>query len=145
MENSKYPIRAGNHIEDRGAMVNFSIVGRNCTLQERKDYFEYDKLTGEREKIAKHIRDTWEDLDAVIGGQISIDIYPKGNDKSQVLNVIEQERLVPPNEYIFIGDGIENGGNDYPLAELMDNTEICDWYQTKGWEHTKEILESLSD
>ena len=46
---------------------------------------------------------------------------------------------------IFIGDGIENGGNDYPLAELMDNTEICDWYHTKGWEHTKEILESLID
>ena len=45
----------------------------------------------------------------------------------------------------MIGDGIENGGNDYPLAELMDNTEICDWYHTKGWEHTKEILESLND
>ena len=84
------------------------------------------KLTDERKTIAKYIRESWNDLDAVIGGQISIDIYPKGNDKSQVLNVIEQERLVPPSEYIFIGDGIENGGNDYPLAELMDNTEICD-------------------
>ena len=145
LDSSDYPIKAGNHIEDRGSMVNFSMVGRKCSLQERKDYFKYDELTGEREKIAKYIRDTWEDLDAVIGGQISIDIYPKGNDKSQVLNVIEQERLVPPNEYIFIGDGIENGGNDYPLAELMDNTEICDWYHTKGWEHTKEILESLID
>ena len=140
-----YPVRAGNHIEDRKSMLNFSIVGRKCNLQERKDYFEYDKLTDERKEIAKHIIENWNDLDAVIGGQISIDIYPKGNDKSQVLNVIEQERLVPPNEYIFIGDGIENGGNDYPLAELMDNTEICDWYHTKGWEHTKEILESLND
>ena len=48
-------------------------------------------------------------------------------------------------KFIFIGDGIENGGNDYPLAELMDNIEGCDWYHTKGWEHTKEILESLID
>ena len=145
MSNSQYPHRYGNHIEDRGSMVNFSIVGRDCTQEQREEYFEWDKQSLERKIIAQAIKEKFPDLDAVIGGQISIDIYPKGNDKSQVLNVIEQERLVPPSEYIFIGDGIENGGNDYPLAELMDNTEICDWYHTKGWEHTKEILESLND
>ncbi len=142
---SKYYHRAGNHIEDRGSMLNFSVVGRNCTQEQREDYFKWDKQTNERKNISNDIKSTWTKLDAVIGGQISIDIYPKGSDKSQVLNIIEQERLVPPSEYIFIGDGIENGGNDYPLAELMDNTEICDWYHTKGWEHTKEILESLID
>ena len=145
LSNSIYPHRYGNHIEDRGSMVNFSIVGRDCTQEQRDEYFEWDKQSLERKIIANAIKEKFPDLDAVIGGQISIDIYPKGNDKSQVLNVIEQERLVPPNEYIFIGDGIENGGNDYPLAELMDNTPICDWYHTKGWEHTKEILESLND
>ena len=142
---SQYKYRYGNHIEDRGSMVNFSIVGRNCTQEQREKYYEWDKEKGERRKMSIFLKNKFKDLDAVIGGQISIDIYPKGMDKSQVLNVIEQERLVPPNEYIFIGDGIENGGNDYPLAELMDNIEICDWYHTKGWEHTKEILESLND
>ena len=145
LSNSIYPHRYGNHIEDRGSMVNFSIVGRDCNQEQREEYYKWDKEKGERKIIAQAIKEKFPDLDAVIGGQISIDIYPKGMDKSQVLNVIEQERLVPPNEYIFIGDGIENGGNDYPLAELMDNTEICDWYHTKGWEHTKEILESLND
>jgi len=145
LSNSIYPHRYGNHIEDRGSMVNFSIVGRDCNQEQREEYYKWDKEKGERKIIAEAIKEKFPDLDAVIGGQISIDIYPKGMDKSQVLNVIEQERLVPPNEYIFIGDGIENGGNDYPLAELMDNTEICDWYHTKGWEHTKEILENLID
>ena len=142
---SQYPHRYGNHIEDRGSMVNFSIVGRNCTQEQREHFFKWDEEKDERKKISTFLKHKFKDLDAVIGGQISIDIYPKGMDKSQVLNVIEQERLVPPSEYVFIGDGIENGGNDYPLAELMDNTEICDWYHTKGWEHTKEILESLND
>ena len=142
---SQYPNRYGNHIEDRGSMVNFSVVGRDCTQEQREDYFEWDKRMGERNIMCMEIKGTYPGIDAVVGGQISIDIYPKGMDKSQVLNVIEQERLVPPNEYIFIGDGIENYGNDYPLAELMDNTEICDWYQTKGWKHTKEILENLID
>ena len=140
---SDYPVRAGNHIEDRGTLLNFSIVGRNCSLVQRKDYNEYDTQVGERETISKYIREQWRDLDAVIGGQISIDIYPKGNDKSQILEHIEKRH--PEGEIIFIGDGIENGGNDYPLAHLMDNLEGCNWYHTKGWEHTKEILESLND
>ena len=140
---SDYPVRAGNHIEDRGTLLNFSMVGRDCTLQQRKDYHEYDKLTGERETIAKHIRENWEDLDAVIGGEISIDIYPKGNDKSQILeHIIEREP--DANEFIFFGDGIENG-NDYPLAELLSHKDrpYGYAYQVDGWEHTKRMLEKL--
>ena len=138
---SDYPVKAGNHIEDRGTLLNFSIVGRNCSLQQRKDYYEYDTQVDERKTIAKYIKDNWNNLDAVIGGQISIDIYPKGSDKSQILEHIEKEN--PKGEIIFIGDGIENGGNDYPLAELMDNIEGCDWYHTEGWEQTQKILEKL--
>ena len=39
MSNSQYPYRYGNHIEDRGSMVNFSIVGRDCTQEQRDDFF----------------------------------------------------------------------------------------------------------
>jgi len=142
---SQYKHRYGNHIEDRGSMVNFSIVGRNCTQEQRDKYFEWDKEKGERKKISTFLKHKFPDLDAVIGGQISIDIYPKGMDKSQVFGIIEQDRLVQPDEYIFIGDRIENGGNDYPLAQLMDDLEGCDWYQTSGWKKTQKILEKLSD
>ena len=138
-----YPIKAGNHIEDRGSLLNFSMVGRDCTQVQREDYYRYDNLMNERERISKHIREQWRDLDAVIGGQISIDIYPKGNDKSQVLKHIEKRHET--GEIIFIGDRIEGGGNDYPLAQLMDNIEDCDWYQTEDWKETQKILEKLSD
>ena len=142
---SPYPHRYGNHIEDRGSMVNFSIVGRNCTQEQREEFFKWDNEKGERRKISIFLKQKFKDLDAVLGGQISIDIYPKGKDKSQILDIIEQERLVKPDEYIFIGDRTEKGGNDYPLALLMDNTDNCDFYQTDGWEHTQKILEKLSD
>ena len=143
IESSKYYHRAGNHIENRDSMLNFSVVGRNCTQEQREDYFKWDSKVDERKNIANDIKSIWTKLDAVIGGQISIDIYPKGNDKSQVLEHIE--KLHRTGKIIFIGDGIDNGGNDYPLAHLMDNITDCDWYQTKGWEQTKQILESLSD
>ena len=142
---SPYPHRYGNHIEDRGSMVNFRIVGRNCTQEQREHFFKWDEEKGERKKISMFLKHKFKDLDAVLGGQISIDIYPKGMDKSQIFNVIEQERLIQPDEYIFIGDRTERGGNDYPLAVLMDNTENCDFYQTDSWKETQQILESLND
>jgi len=136
MSNSQYPHRYGNHIEDRGSMVNFSIVGRNCTQEQRDEYFKYDNEKGERKIIANAIKEKFPDLDAVIGGQISIDIYPKGNDKSQVLDIIKQDRLVEPDEYVFLGDRIESGGNDYPLAKLMGKTSNCKYHQVEDYKQT---------
>tara|TARA_Y100001963_G_C6623556_1_gene372916 strand:+ start:75 stop:812 length:738 start_codon:yes stop_codon:yes gene_type:complete len=145
MSNSEYPHRYGNHIEDRGSLLNFSIVGRDCTQEQRDEYFEWDKKSCEREIITQTIKEKFSDLDAVIGGQISIDIYPKGNDKSQILDIINQDQIIKADEYIFIGDRIESGGNDYPLAKLMEETHNCSYYQTEGPEQTQKILESLID
>ena len=144
LSNSQYPVKAGNHIEDRGSMVNFSIVGRDCTQEQRDEYFEYDNEKGERKIIANAIKEKFPELDAVIGGQISVDIYPKGKDKSQILDVIKQDRLVEVDEYVFIGDRIEEGGNDYPLAQLLTHKDspYGYTYQTKGPEHTQRILEN---
>tara|TARA_Y100000361_G_C11095030_1_gene308544 strand:- start:37 stop:777 length:741 start_codon:yes stop_codon:yes gene_type:complete len=141
LEESPYSVRAGNHIEDRNSMLNFSVIGRDCTQEQREKYFKYDKESGERQRIAGNIRFRWSGLDAVIGGQISIDIYPKGMDKSQILKYI----LEPKTKYYFIGDRIENNGNDYPLAKLMNETDNCSSLQTDGWQQTQQILEKLSD
>tara|TARA_R100001509_G_C4841951_1_gene206963 strand:- start:43 stop:771 length:729 start_codon:yes stop_codon:yes gene_type:complete len=139
LSNSPYPHRYGNHIEDRGSMVNFSIVGRNCTQEQREEFFKWDNENNERQRISHIIKEKAKGIDAVIGGQISIDIYPEGNDKSQVLKHIDYE------ECIFIGDRTNKGGNDYPLAKLMQETDKCSYYQTEGPEQTQQILEKLSD
>ena len=95
--------------------------------------------------IAGWINEQWIDIEAVIGGQISIDIAPKGNDKSQVLQHIQSEQ--PNEQYCFIGDRTMLGGNDYPLANLMSNTDNCSVYQAgepsahDGYLQTKSILE----
>lgn len=145
--NSRYPVRAGNHIEDRGSMLNFSIVGRDCSLDERLDYFKYDVRTEERANIATQIMLKWDNLDAVIGGQISIDITPKGMNKSQVLN--EVKKFYQNEEYIFIGDRTMEGGNDYPLAKIMNETLNCSVFQAgepsaeDGYKDTQIILKKL--
>ena len=143
---SDTPVQSTNHREDRGSMLNFSVVGRDCTLEERQQYFEWDNEVGEREQIAEYIKRTWTQLDAVIGGQISIDIAPIGNDKSQILKHIKDRNIVTSKDnYIFIGDKTMEGGNDYPLAKLMDKTDNCNYHQTEGFEKTQKILEELND
>ena len=126
-------------------MLNFSIVGRDCSDDEREDYFQYDLKSKERELISQWVNERWPDITAVIGGQISIDIAPKGNDKSQVLPYIQSEH--PNQHYCFIGDRTMPGGNDYPLANIMSTQDNCSVYQAgqpsahDGYLETKSILE----
>ena len=52
---SPYKKQYGNHIEDRGTMLNFSIVGRDCNQEQREDYNKYDTEKGERKRISEVI------------------------------------------------------------------------------------------
>ena len=128
-------------------MLNFSIVGRDCSLEERLEYFEYDVQSNERSIISDEIINKWSNLDAVIGGQISIDITPKGMNKSQVFS--EVKKFYSDARYIFIGDRTMEGGNDYPLAKIMNQKENCTVYQAgapsaeDGYKDTQIILEKL--
>ena len=146
LKQSPYPHRYGNHIENRGSMVNFSIVGRDCTQEQREDFFKWDNENNERQRIANIIKNKAKGIDAVIGGQISIDIYPEGKDKSQIFEHI-QKLETNVKEFIFVGDRTEEGGNDYPLANLLSHKDSPYGYayQTEGPEHTQKILESLID
>ena len=69
---------------------------------------------------------------------------PKGRDKSQILPEIK-EWVDGKEPILFFGDKTEKGGNDYPLAKLMNEVDNCSYYQTEGWKETQEILESLND
>ena len=151
LELSPFSLRCGNHIENRGSMLNFSVVGRDCTLEERANYFQYDNTENERKNIVNEINTKWPELEATIGGQISIDIYPKGKDKSQILLYIEKilkSKITSSYQsvnYNFIGDRVEEGGNDYPLARVMNERNDSNVHKTEGPEHTQQILESLND
>ena len=144
---SDTPVQSTNHREDRGSMLNFSVVGRDCSDEQREDYFQYDLQSKEREIISGLINEDWVDIEAVIGGQISIDIAPRGNNKSQILYHIITEH--PDQKYFFIGDRTMKGGNDYPLAKIMNDRDNCYVFQAGkpsdkfGYRHTEKILQNI--
>ena len=85
LEHSPFPLRTGLHFENRTGMCNFSVVGRNANAEQRKEYYEYDCRTKEREKIAKQFNEKYPDIEADVGGETGIDIFQKGCNKAQIL------------------------------------------------------------
>lgn len=127
LSNSPFPLRTGNHIEMRTGSCNFSIVGRNADFIERLSYLEYDMIVCERQQLSSLINNSYPDLEATVAGETGIDIHYKGMDKSQVAKSI--------TPFIFFGDKIYPGGNDYTIAQHALKYHVITY-----WEETFEIL-----
>ena len=134
---SKFHVRTGNHIEERPGMVNFSIVGRNASLEDRFLYRQWDEHKNERETIVKEFTEIFGDsIQVQVAGETGLDVFPKGYDKSQIAAFVK-------GPTIFFGDKMLPGGNDYPLAEkILKRTggraiQVKDWQDT--WERLKRI------
>jgi len=135
LEESAFVLRTGNHIEVRSGMVNFSVVGRNATVGERKLYVEYDEEFNERKNIADLFNLEFPNLLATVGGETGIDIAPQGNDKSQILKDFDDN-----DELHFFGDAMFKGGNDYPLKKALWERGNSSTHEVSSWEETWEIL-----
>ena len=140
LENSQWRSKKGNHIEKRPGMLNFSTVGRNANQNMRKAYARWDKTSLEREDIVAYINDLYPDLEVSIGGSISVDIYPKGKNKGQVVEKL-RELHGDDVEMIFVGDKNKPGGNDWPLAQRLETIEGSQWYQVLCPEETRCLIE----
>ena len=136
---SKFNIRTGMHIEDRPGMVNFSIVGRGATMEQRAVYEAYDAEHNERNTIASLFNQKFytSGISAKVAGATGLDIAPIGKDKGQILADFSD---VP---VYFFGDMMQPGGNDEPLGNAIYNRNeeddevvlVHDWQDT--WETLK--------
>jgi len=131
VESSVWYCRAENNLEERAGMANMSTVGRSASPVLRKEYFEWDKKHREREEIARLLSQKHPELEFAIGGEISIDIYPKGKDKSQVLSDMF-------GRTVFFGDRCGTSGNDYHISQKAD-----EYHHVKDPNDTRQILETI--
>jgi phosphomannomutase len=107
-------IKTGTFIEWRESQINFSVLGRNCSIDQREDYVKWDLKSGERKKIVQQLREEFNGwgLSFRLGGQISIDITREGWDKSYAFS----NMLETPEQCVFFGDKICKDGNDLDIA-----------------------------
>ena len=141
LQSSPFKIRTGNHIEKRMGTINFSVVGRNCTLEQRKLYVKHDTENRERETVALQINSEFKNITASIGGETGVDIYRTGGDKSQILEDFDKEHSV-----YFFGDKCKQGGNDYPLVHALKTRGYKGMSaNVKNWQETWERLQYLQE
>tara|TARA_B110000483_G_scaffold1569_1_gene1794 strand:+ start:122 stop:841 length:720 start_codon:yes stop_codon:yes gene_type:complete len=136
LEEEDFNIRTGNHIEERPGMINYSLVGRNATIRDRKAFVDWEAWNGSRSRTVKAFNIMFPKLHATIGGETGIDIGPKGSDKSQILRDFYRKS----DKIIFFGDAIFEGGNDLSLAEAIASKELGMFYKVTEWKETWEIL-----
>ena len=138
LDYSQFPIRCGNHIEERPGGINFSILGRGegINLADREEYVKWDRNTGERILIADRIKNQFPNLNVQIGGQTGLDISDK--DKSQILRDFNID-----DDIHFFGDMMQKGQNDYPLALAVDKAGGTN-YTVSSWQETYKKLKDLT-
>jgi len=139
VNSSRYPIKTGSHIEERTGMLNFSTIGRGATLQQREEYYKWDLKYHERILLCEQINHEYPKLLASLGGQISIDIAPRANNKSQVADILNKQY----DHIHFYGDKMEYGGNDYPLATTITIGNMGTAYPVENYKQTWEVLKQL--
>lgn len=132
------PWRTGNFIERRQCMLNVSPIGRACSASDREAFFVWDQETRCRLGMAEAIRERFPHLpiEVEIGGQISLDIFPRGLDKRRCLAHLGEWT----GEIHFIGDRCERGGNDH---HLYHDPRVIG-HRTTGPDHTREILRHIT-
>ena len=133
------PKKRSGFIELRNGMINISPIGRNCSQSERDEFEEWDKEHNCREKIIELIS-LDSDVESMnltfsIGGQISIDIFPQGWDKTYSLQFVQDKY----EAIYFFGDKTEKGGNDY---EIFNDSRV-NGYSVKHFNETIKILENI--
>ncbi|XP_058833971.1 phosphomannomutase [Topomyia yanbarensis] len=133
------PVKRGTFIEFRNGMLNVSPIGRNCSAEERKEFFEYDKTNHIRQQMIDVLRKEFRDVDLTysIGGQISFDVFPNGWDKTYCLK--HATKGTSFKEIHFFGDKTDPGGNDYEI--FMDSRTIG--HKVTSPEDTKRQLKEL--
>lgn len=140
---SKWKKQTSNHIERRIGLVNFSVVGRDCTQEQRDEYGEWDDLNKERLDMAAIINESFPELEASVGGQISIDIHPRGANKSQAKKWILNKHKNTKTVIRFYGDKTMEGGNDYDLANILEYPHKV--FQVNDWQETYKLLKQEVD
>jgi phosphomannomutase len=138
IDKSEYKTKTGKHIEHRPGMLNFSIVGRNATHEQRSEYNKWDRESQERKKIATELMARHPELDAKVGGEISIDICPLGLDKSQAVQYLREE--YGSCQIVFFGDRTDEEGNDYSVVREMSSIDIV--HAVESCEDTYQILKN---
>ena len=125
----------GEIIEDRGSQITLSTLGQDIVDQLGNDGVRLKEAWDPDNKKKDLIRDRaaprLEEFEVRVGGLTSIDVTKPGIDKAYGMGKLMSTLSVTKDDILFIGDRLEEGGNDYPVKAMgIDSIEVSHWQDT---------------
>lgn len=125
----------GDIIEDRGSQITYSALGQQAPADEK---YKWDPDGKKKHSIRALAAPELPDLEVRVGGTTSVDVTIIGIDKAYGMKKLVEQLGIEKEDILFIGDKLEEGGNDYPVKAMgIDCLEVGEW------EHTVLVLEGI--
>jgi len=126
----------GEVIEDRNSQISISFLGQQAPVEEKEAWAT--KHSKQRLEVRAVIAEQLLDFEVRAGGTTTIDITRLGIDKAYGMGKLVEELRIDKNDILFIGDKLEEGGNDYPVKAMGIDT-----IAVERWEDTALVLEGI--
>ena len=133
----------GETIEDRHSQITFSVLGQDIVDELGEKGVEikeaWDPDNKKKQELRDYIAPLIPEYEVRVGGVTSIDVTKLGIDKAYGMQKIMEILDVKKEEVLFIGDRLQEGGNDYPVKVFgIDSIEI------KTWQETRAVVETIN-
>jgi phosphomannomutase len=120
----------GDIIEDRGSQLSWSALGQEVVGQLGEEGVrikeEWDPDNAKKNAVRDAAAVRLPEFEVRVGGLTTIDVTRPGIDKAYGMKKLCEMLDIDKSEILFIGDRLQEGGNDYPVRAM----EIGDWKET---------------
>jgi phosphomannomutase len=121
----------GEIIEDRGSQITYSALGQAAPVEAK---YAWDPDGRKKRRLRDYAAERLPDLEVRVGGSTSVDVTRKGIDKAYGIKKLMEQLNTVPEELLFIGDRLDEGGNDYPVKALgVPCVEVSRWQDTADY------------
>jgi len=125
----------GEQIEDRGSQVTFSALGQEAPVADKE---AWDPDGAKKRKLRDYVAKEIPEFEVRVGGSTSIDVTKHGIDKAYGIKKLIALLGVTKAELIFVGDRLDEGGNDYPVKAMG-----IDCLKVSRWQDTALVIETI--
>lgn len=127
---------AGEIIEDRQSQITHSALGQQASPDAKYAWSEKNKQV--RLEFRNKVAERLPDLEVRLGGTTSTDVTLPGVDKAYGMEKLIDALDISRDEILYMGDKLDEGGNDYPIKAMG-----VDCIAVDGWETTAYAIEGV--
>lgn len=125
----------GELVEDRGSQITFSALGQKAPVDKKE---AWDPTNKKKHALRDLVAEKIPDFEVRTGGSTSIDVTKLGIDKAYGMEKLMDMTGTHKQDVLFVGDRLEEGGNDYPVKVMG-----IDAIAVKRWQDTALVIETL--